>query len=110
MATTAATVAAAMAAKARREIREHFDGADAFEPYHAVPYDPPDNMHRRQLDLMIGKAIVRETGDCRYWIDREAERLEEERRNKAAKLMFKILVIAIVISIGGVAIVKAISG
>ena len=109
MATTAATVAAAMAAKARREIREHFDQANAFEPEDTVPYDPPDRIHQRQFDMLIGRAILRETGNGRYWWDREAERLEEERRKAAAKLVFKIMLIVMVVAIGGVAIVTAVA-
>lgn len=105
MATSAATIVAAMPAKARREIREHFEQANAYDPANAVAYDPPDQMHRRQLDLLIGRAIARETGDGRYWIDREAERLEEERQRAAARLVLKIILIVCVVAIGVVAIV-----
>jgi hypothetical protein len=107
MATTATAAAAAAAARARREVREHFDGNNAFDPAHAIAYDPPSRMHRRQFDALIGRGIVLATGDGRYWLDLEAARREDERRRAAAKLVLKILLIAVAISVAGVAIVSA---
>jgi hypothetical protein len=104
MATSAATAAAAVAARAQREVREHFEKQNAFDAEHAVPYDAPDRMHERQRDLLIGRGILRETGDGRYWIDRDAMRLDEERRRAAAMLVLKIIVIGIVIAIAVAAI------
>ena len=109
MATSAAAAAAgAAAARARREVREHFDRESAFSPARAVAYDPPSRLHRRQLDSLMGRGVVRETGDGRYWLDVDAARLEEERRKAAARLVLKIVLIAVVVAIGGVAIVTAI--
>ena len=107
MATSASTVAAALVAKARREVREHFEERDAFDVAHAVAYDPPDSMHQRQFDHLIGCGILRETGVSRYWIDREAEKREEERRRAAAVLMVKLVLIALALAVAGVAIVTA---
>ena len=104
MATTATTAVAAMSARARREVREYFDRNNAFDPRHAVSYDPPSPMHRRQFDNLVGRGIVREDSERRYWLDRDAERLEEERRKEAAKLILKIVLIAVALSIAGVAI------
>ena len=86
MATSASTVIAAMAARVRREVRYHFERNNAFDPAHAVAYDPPSRMHRRQFDALVGRGILLDTGDGRYWIDRAALRLEEERRRAAAML------------------------
>ena len=109
MATSASTVIAAMAARARREVSEHFDRHDAYDPAHAVAYDPPTNMHRRQFESLIGHGILLDTGDGRYWIDRAALRLEDERRRAAAKLMLKVILIAFAASLAGVAIVTALN-
>ena len=49
MATSGASVAAAMAAKVRREVREHFEQKDAFDRAGAVAYDPPDGTHRNSI-------------------------------------------------------------
>jgi hypothetical protein len=107
MATSASTMIAAMVAKARREVREHFEQRNALDIAHAVPYDPPDSMHRRQFDNLIGRGILRETGVGRYWIDREAQRLEEERRRAAALLVLKVILAAVALSVAGAAIVAA---
>jgi hypothetical protein len=104
MATSAATAIAAMVARARREVREHFDESNAFDPAHAVTYDPPDRMHERQLERLVGRGILRETGGARYWMDREALRLDEERRRRAGFTVLTIIAIGIAIAIGVAAI------
>lgn len=105
MASGAAAVIAAAVARARREIREYFEEAGAFSPTNAVQYEPPDRIHERQFELLVGRGIVRDSGDGRYWIDREAIRLEDERRAAAAKFMFRIVAIVVVVAIGTIAIV-----
>jgi len=104
MATSGATVVAAMAARTRREVREHFDRNYAFDPGHAVAYDPPTPMHRRQFDFLAGRGIILGTGDGRYWLDREADRREEVRRQAAAVLALKIILAGTAIAIAAVAI------
>ena len=104
MASSAATVAAALVARARREVREHFEKQDAFDPDHAVAYDPPDRMHERQFELLVGRGILCGTGDGRYWIDRAAVRLEDERRKAALKVVLVLIAVGIVIAVGAVAI------
>ena len=104
MATSAGAVIAAVAARARREVREHFEQRDAFDPARAVEYDPPDRMHQRQFEMLVGRGILRETMEGRYWIDREAARLEGERRQAAMKAALIFIVIAIVIAIAVTAV------
>ena len=106
MATSAATIAAARVARARREVRGHFENHDAFDPGHAVAYDPPDRKHKRQFELLVGRGILRETGDGRYWIDRDAVRIENERRKAASKVALMLIVIGVVIAIAAVAIIR----
>ena len=107
MATTGATVAAAMTAKARREVCEHFEQANAFEPADAVAYDPPGPMHRSQFDSLVGRGIVKITADGRYWFDREAERAEQERQRAASVLVLKIVLVVLAILVAVVAISSA---
>ena len=107
MATSAATIAAAVAAKARREVGEHFEHANAFEPTAAVAYDPPGRAHRQQFDSMVGRGIVKITADGLYWFDRDADRAEEERRRAAAVVVLKIVLIALAILVATVAITSA---
>ena len=107
MATSGAHIIAAMAAKARREVREHFEQRDAFAPEQAVAYDPPSPMHRRQFDSLLGRAILRATGGGRYWLDREAARREDERRRAAAILMLKIILVMSALSVAAAALIVA---
>jgi hypothetical protein len=109
MASGAAAAIAAAVARARREVAEHFEEAGAFDPRAAVGYDPPDHLHEQQFELMVGRGILRPLGDGRYWIDREAERLEEERRRSAAILAFKLVLIGVALAIAAAAIVYVIS-
>jgi hypothetical protein len=108
MATSAATMIAAMAAKARREVREHFQDRKAFDRASAIPYDPPDSMHRRQMDFLLRRGILQDTPDDRYWIDMNAVRREEERRKAAGILALKIIIIAVFVAIVAVAAAIAI--
>ncbi len=47
-------------------------------------------------------------GRGRYWIDREAERLEEQRRHSAPMLMLKVVLIVVALAIAAAAIPGAI--
>ena len=107
MATSGTHIIAAMAAKARREVREHFEQANAFDPASAVTYDPPSRTHRTQFDSLVGRGIVKITDQGQYWFDREGERLDDERRRAAALLIMKIVLIGVALAVAGVAIVKA---
>jgi hypothetical protein len=104
MATSAAAAAGAVAARARREVRGRFEEQKAFDPNHAVAYDPPSAIHRRQFDQLIRRGILHETGSGNYWIDRDAERREAERQRAAAILLLKIIAIAAALTIAIVAI------
>jgi len=107
MATSAATAAAAIAARARREVIEFLSGKAAFDPEHAVEIDFPSNLHQRQLGHLIGRGIVHDTGSGRYWLDQAALELDEQRRRDAAKLVLKIVLAAAAIGIAVAAIVAA---
>jgi len=105
MATSASTVIAA-AGRARREIAEHFEKNNAYAPEDAVAFEPSGPMQRRQWDSLVGRGVARSTGDGRYWIDREAQRLENERRRAAAFVMLKILLAACAIGMAVAVIVS----
>ena len=109
MATGAATAIAAAVARAQRDIREHFESAGAFDPDSAVSYDPPDRMHERQFELLVGRGVLRPEGSGRYWIDREAERIEQERRRSAGIAVLKIVLIVAALAIAAAAIMRRIS-
>ena len=105
-------IAAALVARARREINEHFETQNAFSPAQAVAYDPPDHIHQRQFDLVVGRGVVQATGDGRYWLDREALRLELEQRQSALRKVLVIIAIGIVVAIavGSIVVTTAAHG
>ena len=95
MATSAAAVAGAVAARARREVIEYLTGHEAFDSERAVAMEFPSRLHRRQLDLLVRRGIVHDTGAERYWLDRGALRQDEERRKAQAVLLLKIMTVVI---------------
>jgi len=64
-----ATAAAALTARARREIQHHFFAADAVRPERALPFDPANGFERRQFERMLKRHIIREESPGRYWLD-----------------------------------------
>ena len=107
MATGAAAAIAAAAARARREVHAHFEDAGAFNPGQAIAYEGPDHIHQTQFDMLVDSGVLRPTGDGRYWLDLQAERVEEQRRRSAAILILKIAAIAAALVIAAVAIFSA---
>jgi hypothetical protein len=107
MATSATTVIAAMAARARRKVRYYFTSRNAFGSGSAVAYDPPTRMHRRQMEMLLRRGVVRATSDGRFWIDVEAMQLEEDRRRAQAVLLLKIMIGAIFVIAVAVAVAIA---
>lgn len=108
MATSAAAAVAAMAARARREVREYFEQRGALDSNHAVSFEPPTKLHRRQFEYLVGTGIVKQTADGRYWFDQASYRQEQDRKAEAAKRMMIVLLIALVVGIGVAAIVARI--
>jgi hypothetical protein len=64
-----ATAAAAIAARARREVDELFWNNDAFSPDRAVEFEPRMPIQQNYLEQLIGEGIVHEAAPGRYWFD-----------------------------------------
>jgi len=77
-----ATAAAAIAARARREVEKLFFDNNAFSAERAVGFDPQVPMQQRYLERLIGEGVVREVEPGRYWLDVPA--YKELRRQRAA--------------------------
>jgi hypothetical protein len=95
-----------MVARARRDIREHFEGHDAFAAERPVAYQPPDRIHRLQFEALIRRGIIQPGGQGTYWFDRDRERAEEERQRAAAIVVLKIVLIGVAIGVATVAIMS----
>ena len=96
-----------MAARARREIQHDFTEKNAFSPARSIAYEPPTSMHRRQMEMLLRRGVLKETSDGRFWLDQQALRLEEERRKAQAVSLFKIMIGAIFLTAIGVAVAVA---
>ena len=64
-----ATAAAAVMAKARRDVVSHFMAANAVGPDSAVGYDPGRRVRRRQFERLQAAGVLRQAPDGRHWID-----------------------------------------
>ena len=64
-----ATGAAAVIARARRDIQHHFFSHDAVRPDRAVGFEPYSMIQRRQFERMLDRGIVRQTPAGTYWLD-----------------------------------------
>jgi len=88
-----ATAAAAANAKARRDIQHHFFSNDAVRPDHAVAFDPPSRLQRRQFERMRSVGIVRENKQGLYWMDVVAYDIDLRRRFKRVRIVLLALVL-----------------
>ena len=89
-----ATAAAAMVAKARREVDQLFFDNEAFSPDRAVEFEPRMDVQRRYLEQLMAEGVVHEAEAGRYWWDLPA--YTEMRRQRAAWTL-RILVLALVV-------------
>src|SRR5579884_2676593 len=75
-----ATAAAAIVARARREVEELFWDNDAFSPDRAIEFEPRMSVQARYLEQLIGEGIVHQEARGRYWFDLPAyKKLQRER-------------------------------
>jgi hypothetical protein len=96
-----ATAAAAIVARARREVENHFFDNDAFSPERAVEFKPRMSIQQHHLDQMIGEGVVHEASPGRYWLDLGAYR--QMRRDRMIWTL-RILALAVMVVIVATAI------
>jgi hypothetical protein len=92
-----ATAAAALVARARREIQHHFFSHDAVRPDRAVAFDPGNGIERRQFERMVGRGIIHQTGAGDYWLDVVAYDVDLRARHRRVKALLVIIAILIVV-------------
>ena len=93
-----ATAAAALVAKARREVQHHFFSEDAVRPDRAVSFEAGNGIQQRQFDRMRGKGIIHEAEPGRYWLDVVA--YDADLRERHARVRLILLGMVIVLAIG----------
>ena len=89
-----ATAAAAIAARARREVEELFFDKNAFSPDRAIAFEPRIPIQQRYLEQLIAQGCVHEAQPGHYWFDLPA--YSEMRRERIAWTV-RILVAATVV-------------
>ena len=92
-----ATAAAALVARARREIQHHFFSHDAVRPDRAVPFDPGNGIERRQFERMVRRGIIHQTGAGSYWLDVVAYDVDLRARHRRETALLVIIAILIVV-------------
>jgi hypothetical protein len=75
-----ATAAAAIAARARREVENLFFDNNAFGPDRAVEFDPRMPIQRRYLEQLICEGVVHELSPGRYWFDLPVHKAMQRQR------------------------------
>jgi len=93
-----ATAAAAIIAKAQREIQHHFFSVDAVRPDRAVVFTPSGNIETRQFEKMLERGTIRREGADRYWIDVVAYDRDLQQRYRRARVA--IVVLAALLAVG----------
>jgi hypothetical protein len=93
-----ATAAAALVARARREIQHHFFGHDAVRPDRAVPFDPGNGIERRQFERMVGRGIIHRTDAGTYWLDVVAYDVDLRARHRRVKTALLVVIAVLVIA------------
>ena len=94
-----ATAAAALTARARRQIQHHFFAADAVRPDRALPFEPANNFERRQFKMMRRLGIILEPTPGKYWLDVVAYDVELRRRHRIVRTVLLVIIAILVIGI-----------
>ena len=79
-----ATTAAAVMAKARRDVVSHFMAANAVSSESAVAYQPDRRSRQRQFERMCDAGVIHAVGEGRFWID--APRYDEWSRSRRKRV------------------------
>lgn len=95
-----ATGAAAVIAKARRDIQHHFFSHDAVRPDRAVSFEANRMIEERQFERMRSRGIIREAEPGRYWLDVVAYDIDMRQRHAVVRTMLLVMVIALAIGLG----------
>lgn len=94
-----ATAAAAIVAKARREIQHHFFSVDAVRPDRAVVFTPTGRIETGQFEKMLERGTIRRESADRYWIDVVAYDRDLQQRYRRVRIALVVLVALLAVGI-----------
>jgi hypothetical protein len=105
-----ATAAAALIARARREIQHHFFAADAVRADRATAFDPSNAIERRQFARMVERGIIHQEGADRYWLDVVAYDVDLRERHRRVRIALILVILALAVTLAVPAIGKMLAG
>lgn len=83
-----ATAAAAIVAKAQRDVASHFMQRNAVSAEAAVSWEPDRRIQRRMLGRLVRRGVIVETAPDTYYLDLPTyDSWRRSRRKRAAVLM-----------------------
>ncbi|HEY7805713.1 MAG TPA: hypothetical protein VIC34_00805 [Croceibacterium sp.] len=81
-----ASAAAALAARARREIQHRFFAADAVRPDRAIAFAPANGYEERQFARLRDQGVIHEDTSGRCWLDLPAYDIALRARHQRVRL------------------------
>lgn len=87
-----ATGAAAIIAKARRDIQHEFFSQDAVRADRAIPFDSDRHVQRRVFERWQRAGVIREEGRGRYWLDVIAYDVDLRQRHNRVRVALFVIV------------------
>jgi hypothetical protein len=94
-----ATAAAAVVAKARRDIQHHFFAADAVRPDRAVAFTPSNRIETRQFAKLVDDKVIRKESGGLYWLDVVAYDIMLQNRYRRVRWALLALSLAVIVLI-----------
>lgn len=86
-----ATAAAAVIAKARRDIQHELFSQDAVRADRAIAFDPSRHIQRRVFERWQRAGVIREEGSGRYWLDVTAYDTDLRKRHNRVRVMLLVM-------------------
>lgn len=93
-----AAVIAAVVARARRELADHFRQAGATGPDTPVDLPETHGVARRTLDRWLRTGVVREAPGGGYWLDEHAYRQSQQLQRRRVLLAVAVVVFILLVT------------
>jgi hypothetical protein len=93
-----ASAAAALVARARREIQHRFFEADAVRPDRTINFEPANGFERRIFDRYLRSGIVHQGSGGQYWMDVAAYDVDLRRRHRIVRNMLLAVILILIVA------------
>jgi hypothetical protein len=92
-----ASAAAALTARAKRQIQHQFFRADAVRPDRPIGFSPANGFERRQFARYQSAGVVHEVAPGQYWLDVVAYDVVLRRRHERVRLALLLVIVALLL-------------